>query len=183
MKSEITKGSTVTFPEFKGTQLYMQRLDGTLRLPAAYRDYQPTVDQMLRHVDTTGVPVFVTIDERELAAGETHRRPGAHIDGVWNEEMQTHGRQGGHIMEFPDARAGTVLLAASDLGCVGYPGEFATEAGHGGDMEHVRHLLGTGEALVAHKVYVLNQCGVHESVPVTQACKRTLIRVSVGGAV
>lgn len=182
MRSLIERGDPIQFPVWRGTQLYMAPFVGG-KLPPGFEAYAPGVAAMLTHILPEG-PVFVTIDEKELKAGQYHRRPGAHVDGVWNHTIMAHGK--GHHIKSPVGPAehigapGTVVLASSAFGCVFYPGELAVTPGGGGSLEHATALLGKPQPMKPCTVYAVGPHGIHESVPVLEDCRRSLIRLSVG---
>lgn len=88
--SSVKELSPVTFPEFTGERVYMQKFYKETGLPKHLRRWQQTVDQMLSDVDTDQ-PIFFMVDQGIVKPNTSHRRPGAHIDGYWIEELQSHG--------------------------------------------------------------------------------------------
>ncbi len=97
--SEVRKGNQVTFPAFTGERVYMRKFMRGEPLPVDLARWQPTVNQMLRHIVSSG-PVFLMVDQAEVPAGATQRRPGVHLDGYWQEGFSCHGNapQGSHVV-------------------------------------------------------------------------------------
>ncbi len=92
MKSYVEARAIVPFPEVKGERVYMREFRPCVGLPADLRQWQPTVDAMLRGVETDGV-AYLMVDQGFARAGETLRRPGVHVDGYWMPEAGRHGHR------------------------------------------------------------------------------------------
>jgi len=123
---------------------------------------------------------YLTIDERFTKAGETHRRPGLHVDGIglWGDGGGAWGAQG-------------FLTVSSHAGCEAYHQEF-----HGspigveqsvdpiieGNCEHLRLQCHGKLRLIPNLVYWMNSLCVHESVPLEQDTSRTFVRLSMPSA-
>lgn len=84
-----TRGDTV-FPAWQGERIYMRPFLKADGLPQDLSRWQPTVDAMLDGIDTDQ-PVYIMIDETEVEAGKTQRRPGLHIDGYWDPGITAYG--------------------------------------------------------------------------------------------
>lgn len=93
-KSIVQRRGPVTFPEFTGERIYMHEFRKSTGLPPEYARWRDTVEQMLTGIDTDG-PIYLMVDQGVVAPGQTHRRPGVHIDGYWNPAMLAHGFTGG----------------------------------------------------------------------------------------
>lgn len=192
INSVVKDIGAVALPTFGGDQLYMHPVDVVTRqLPAAFSRWEDTVSILLDRAQVKEGIVYLTIDEKELTPGKSHRRGGAHVDGVWIPEMSAHGRPG-HVVrvggwEAPTGRwkeasnGGGLVLLSSVEGCKAWAGEFEGEPGVGGDLEHIRGQLDASAAtpLRAGNAYLLNVWGVHESVPVTRLVQRSLVRLTL----
>lgn len=91
--------------------------------------------------------------------------PGRHMSGGW----------GGATYE---TREG-LLLASDVMACRAMVGEYIGQPGEGGDCSHIdtRHM---SEVMFrAGRVYAGNVTMLHESLPVPQACRRTVVRLNV----
>lgn len=91
-QSIVQPRGLVTFPAFMAEKVYMQAFNPNKALPWPLERWQATVDQMLEGIDAD--LAYLMIDQKELVAGDPHRRPGLHIDGYWNAAGRKH--QGGH---------------------------------------------------------------------------------------
>lgn len=89
-RSIIETRGDVAFPAWQGERVYMRPFLKADGLPQDLARWQPTVDAMLEDIDTDQ-PVYIMIDETEVAAGRTQRRPGLHIDGYWNPGIKGYG--------------------------------------------------------------------------------------------
>lgn len=122
---------------------------------------------------------FVTLDQRSLKAGESHRRLGPHYDGYWMNSYRSDPRWNTVSHELVN-KSGIILLS-SHLGSVGYRGEVETYLTEGGDCSHIAEELKSfkREPLEAHKIYLGNGHFIHESVPVDKDCDRQLLRITI----
>lgn len=158
-------------PAFADVRVMMQPflledIHGTLpNIP----QWQPAVERMLS-VSTvkTGV-AYLTIDEAEVRAGETHRRPGAHVDGLG-----------------PWAGGGSwsacgMIVASSVEGCCAWEQSFEGEPSTGGDCAHLMSQA-RPEACVMMRANRMYWCGpltVHEGIPMRETVKRQFVRLSM----
>ena len=96
-KSNLKKLNRVTaFPRFTGERHYMVPFTKRGGLPPKLQHWAPLVSQMLLNVDVNdSTEMFVMIDQREVPAGQSHRRGGVHIDGYWSPSLHCHGGGGG----------------------------------------------------------------------------------------
>jgi len=186
--SQCEQLNAVAFPEFQGERHYMVKFFEKDGLPEFLSRFQPTVNQMLENIDTRDNPIFITIDEKEIKAGKSHRRGGVHIDGYWIDELRAH-RGGGHRgsirINDTDSWKGSynhpesIVLASSLAASKGWVGEFDGLIGDRGDCAGVD--LSTMESFILQPniVYRGNVSFVHESLPVEQDVQRTLIRMNI----
>lgn len=191
MLSTTTMTGDVSFPSFEAERVYMQKFFKKTGLPAYLKRWQKTVDAMLRFVNTDN-PIYIMIDQKKVKPQEAHRRPGAHIDGYWCEEVRAHRGSGGHIMTASKWDNGSgwstsnalsspeaIILASNYSSCVGYVGEWEGQVGEGGDLSHLNLDNMKKIELQSNKVYVGNVGFIHESIPVKEEVERTLVRLSV----
>lgn len=92
-QSIVSEGSQVKFPEFLAERVYMKEFYKESGLPNDLQRWQSTVNAMLEGVDVDG-PIYLTIDQKDVAPNTSHRREGLHIDGYWVKTLGRHG--GGH---------------------------------------------------------------------------------------
>lgn len=191
MLSTAVMTGNVTFPSFTKERVYMEKFFKKTGLPSYLKRWQKTVDAMLKTVETDN-PIFIMIDQGTVKPSQSHRRPGAHIDGYWCEELRSHRGSGGHIMTTKGWNTGhawntsaelsepeAIILASDYSSCVGYIGEWEGMVGQGGDVSHLNLDSMEKIKLESNKVYVGNVGFIHESIPVEQEVNRTLVRLSV----
>jgi hypothetical protein len=185
--SIIEKRNPVPFPTFEGERIYMREFTKAAGLPADLSRWQPTVDAMLLGVETDG-PIYLMVDQSCVLAGQPQRRPGVHVDnnwiaghwdnGGWGKGCHGNGGHGHRRMEVSQG----LVLATDTLGGRAFAGNAIGTCRDGGDCSHLKldaldHLLlepGFAWAMDAQQT-------LHESIPVPQDCKRTLVRLNISG--
>ncbi len=96
-QSILQQRGQVPFPEFRGDRAYMVPFTKRDGLPDRLHRWQPTVDAMLEGIDAPGV-IYIMVDEKVVVPGQSHRRPGVHIDGYWRQMPGGEYRHsGGHV--------------------------------------------------------------------------------------
>jgi hypothetical protein len=191
MKSIIEQRGPVMFPQFTGERIYMRAFTQRDGLPFDLARWQPTVDAMLDGIDTDG-PIYLMVDQGLVRAGVAQRRPGVHIDGYWLPAIQAHGG-GKHVGAWDNGSEGrwkrtdtyeapeAIILASSVTAARAFAGEFNGAPGEGGDCSHI-DTAGLQEVILqAGCVYTGNVAMLHESLPVSAACLRTVVRLNVPG--
>jgi len=174
MESRVVKQGPVTFPEFTGERLYMMPFrvhnDGSIDLPVANMRWMPTIKAMLAGIFTSSNDLYLMVDQAEVKAGQPHRRGGVHIDGNWVDAAKED------KLFNPDE----LLLLASDVfGCKAYTGIYdLRQVGSGGDCTNVKLENAKEVRMEPGYVYAGTVATLHESVPVAQDCKRTLVRIN-----
>lgn len=169
MKSLMQEGGRVPFPAHLSERVYQlpfRKADG---LPAHLKRWQMTIDAMLSGVDAPGW-IYLMVDQSDVAPGSTTRRPGVHVDMIWDGGKHAHGTRGYQ----------GIILAADRVGCAVHLGDF-TGAGIGAGGEVTPHgleqvVLRAGVAYAGDSMQM-----VHESLPLLTGGKRTVVRLSVDG--
>ena len=90
--SKVKQLTELRLPEFKGDQAQMIPFNiENPKLPDNLKRWEPLVKECLKYSTVKSGIAFITIDERILETGKSHRRGGAHIDGNYtiNEEWGT----------------------------------------------------------------------------------------------
>lgn len=185
----------VSFPEFTGAQHYMVRVEDGNIPDEISPEYQALIRQMLGDAGITSPdPFYVTVDEREVAEGESHRRGGIHIDGNYIFGWGGGGGNGWlngvpgrmlteeqHTQQYRSKLGGT-LIASNFPGCDVWAGRFFGTPGQGGSCDHMlRELLGMQHfTMEPNRAYVMNSTCIHKSMPLMQRVKRQLIRLTLG---
>lgn len=169
----------IPFPAFTGERVYMRRIDGGVMPPDLAR-WGPTVQAMMADVEANG-PVYLMVDQMRVRKGETHRRPGMHVDGWWDEKA---GRHGGHVttgIHRPGEGMQTLVLAATHEGCRAFVGDYDGEVvGDGGDCAAVS-IIGMESVPMKPGVAYHGDAAtlLHESVACVESCERTVVRLNV----
>lgn len=175
-RSEIELRGAAKLPRYSGARVMM--------MPFLLEDPQRTVHlrqyrDLLRALGDMGAPekgvAYLTIDEAMVEVGQTHRRPGLHVDGVgpggdpgpWASKQ---GKWAGEGM----------LVVANRLGSRGWVGEFEGAPGPNGCCAHLADQCVKKEPLplLAESVYWCGPTAVHEALPMTRATFRQFVRVS-----
>lgn len=170
LDSKYARMGVVNFPMFTGTRIMMMPFHIEAphdTLPDYLQDYATIVAQL--KIGRAGVG-YLTVDEAVVPAGQCHRRPGLHIDGM--------GSWGGGS---PWASRGMVI-AASITGCRAYSGLILGSAGDDGDCEHLRTVLPNGEDLEAGQAYWMGATTIHEAIPMQTTGPRQFLRISMPSA-
>lgn len=135
--------------------------------------YRGLVEHLCKRVPA-GVG-YLTIDECELKAGEHHRRPGLHVDGV--DETGESGGWGADPGKGGWGASG-MLLVSSHVGCRAWSQSITGSPKPNGDCEHLRDQCGVATDLQPGSVYKFGPMTLHESVGVNADCKRQFVRLS-----
>jgi hypothetical protein len=174
MSTQIKNLGYVALPPFSGIRVMMMpfRLEDTSTIP--FMQWREPVLEMagragvFQGVGLQGVG-YLTIDEALIKAGETHRRPGLHVDGC--------GSWGGSS---PWASRGMVLVS-SHVGCVGWNQPLPGEPTEEGNCEHLRTLLDDAARIKMQPqlAYWCSGMAVHESIVQPVDVHRQLVRLSM----
>jgi hypothetical protein len=115
---------------------------------------------------------YLTIDEKEVGPGKTHRRAGLHVDGGAGR-----GWGGGSW----GSRATGMLTVSNAVGCQAWNQGFYGEPGWEGDCEALRPQLKRSARVILQpeKVYWLSGLCVHESMEQSAPVKRQFVRLSL----
>lgn len=172
IESKIEDFGPIALPQFTGQRVMMMPFlmeEPRRSIPDTLAHWRDTIEHIC-HLSTAKKGVgYLTIDEALVRKGETHRRPGLHVDG-----MGTYGGGGGGYA------ANGMFLATSHLGCLGYPSHMVSgEPGPDGDCEHLRKHLFHAVGMQAQRLYWCSPMAVHEAIPMEQDTYRQLIRVSM----
>jgi hypothetical protein len=180
--STITPGACTWMPDFSGIRVMMMPFhvaDPIHTLPPKLREYAELVEYITT-ADGWKAPAgvgYLTVDEAELRAGETHRRPGLHVDGVGEDGSVGTGAWGGG----GGYAAHGMVLMSNVLGCVGWAGDFEGEPGRDGDCTHLAPQCFAKPAVFFEplRAYWCGPLAVHQAVPVQRDCRRQFVRVSM----
>lgn len=182
--SSVKRLGQVPFPSFTGERVYMQHFTKTGGLPSNLARWQDTVDAMLGDIECAG-PIYLMIDQAFVAAGVPNRRPGLHVDGRWCATAGAHRHsmdEQHYSTEDELASPQGIILASSHLGCRAFTGEYSGSPKDDGDCSHITTYgldvvdLEPGYAWVGDSMRML-----HESIPLSMAVSRTVVRLNVSG--
>lgn len=189
LNSQAHRGTTVPFPAFTGERVYMLEFTKAQGLPHELRRWQPTVDAMLSDVraDPNDL-IYITLDQKTVQAGRTHRCPGAHVDGNWIAAIQAHGGGGGHIQagghkggKWNAVGRSDVLMLASDFaGCESLEGLVHGHPNEKGGVDHL-DLSGLRSVVMAPNVNWFGDAltWIHRPLLMPKPVDRTLVRLNI----
>lgn len=171
----------IKFPKYNGRQHYMATTQGNSpSLPKHIREYEPIVKSLCERIGYKGV-VHITVDEKQLLAGETQRKPHPHIDGRFMRDAEGNEGWGSgwnhYCNEIPFERM-SIAVASSVSRCKVFHGEFVGQPKSQGDCSHLSDQLGDGIIIPKNQWHLLSPDCVHESLPMEVDCKRSFIRVA-----
>lgn len=201
MKSIAIPMDTIVFPEFTGLRVYMKHAKAAVAHLLVEGAYSAIIQKMIKDAKVPDDQlVFVTIDEKDLKAGQTHRRGGAHVDGVYETAVEKlgldwgagggggwlNGVPGRILSEEAQRRSyqnenGGMIIVSNHAACQVWLGELDGVPGQGGSCEHLRDQfadLDTG-VMDPNRVYKTNSTCIHESLPVTEDVRRQLLRITL----
>ncbi len=171
-KSEVRDLGEVDLPAQGNVRVMMMpfRLDATRQTLPGLERWHDAVDRLVGLSPASEGIGYLTIDEAIVGAGECHRRPGLHVDGLggWGGGGGPWGANG-------------MLLAASVTGCRAWSQEVDGWPGDDGCCEHLRSTL-RGDAaidLLAGHVYWCGSLAVHESLAMPSRIARQIVRLSM----
>jgi hypothetical protein len=174
-----------------------------------YPDCNPMLEVMAAvQPQHKGKVCYLTIDQKGVPAGKTHRRAGLHVDGYPYTEADKRMLDGGYITSgaggiwAANAHGGTwgggggwgggnsalywhmgngLLTVSSVEGCVAWNQEFPGEPKVEGDCEHLReHCKEECKVVLkANTLYWMSPGCVHESLPQPVDVIRTFVRLSL----
>lgn len=175
--SAVADHGAVSLPDFSGVRIMMMPFDMSVLTSIPYPVYRPLLDRMLDVCGVRNGIGYLTIDEAVVDGGQTHRRPGLHVDGVGPS-----GEAGGWGGPPPGGwGAGGMLVCASVLGSRAWHQEFEGAPRSNGDCEHLRPQLQDSAVveLSAGRLWGLQPNTVHESLVHTSTTRRTFVRLSL----
>lgn len=174
-RSELQRLEEVVLPQYSGTRIMMMPYhvhDPEGSLP---EDLGPWFDVVRRMgaLSREGVG-YLTIDEAMVAEGETHRRPGLHVDGIGPDgDAGGWGSGGGY-------GSSGMTMVSSHVGCVAWEQVFHGYPAGNGDCAHLVPQLCDEAATVLEPnvVYLCSPLTVHCAIPMEREVRRQFCRVS-----
>jgi len=190
--SQVNILNKIIFPIFSGKQLYMHKTSNkNLILPNGFEEYKNPISNMLSMINDCDGDIYITIDEKMINKNESHRRGGIHTDGNY---IYGWGGGGGwltgengrvlskekHDRQYMSTSGGW-LIASTFSACKAWKGKVNGYIGQGGNCDHLSSQLHSCEEITLKEniVYFMNSTGIHESLPVLQNVKRSLLRITL----
>jgi hypothetical protein len=172
--SEYAERGPVRLPNFSGIRVMMMPVVigdiGTVPIDG----YEDAVADLFGYApEHAGKVGYVTIDEKVVEAGETHRRRGLHVDGVFRGQCGSWGGGG-----WASVSTGMVLVS-KPAGCRVYPGEFDGDIGDDGECDRLDISSARPVLLRPSVAYWASGLCVHESIEQPEAAPRQLVRLSL----
>lgn len=181
----------ITLPEYKGDQIYMHEFDiSNPILPPGYDRWYEVLKEMIKYSPIKKGKAYITIDEKLITKGNSHRRGGPHTDGNY---LFGWGGGGSGWLTGEDGRflpreqheeqycsnKGGMLIVSSYEACKGWNGDFNGQPNQGGDCSHLDLSKMDTFNLKSNMLYWGNSTFIHESLPIQEDVKRQLIRVTL----
>jgi len=156
-------------------------------MPSGFEDYMEVVLDLVSGAGLYKGRVHMTVDEKLVKAGMSHRKPDPHVDGCFRPDQMDwgHGGSGGWLHGCNNVSTGEpyrrmpVIVAASVAGCKAFRGDFDGQPGPDGDLSHIGAVIGAGEALEANYGWLLSPDCVHESMVMPVDTQRTFLRIAL----
>lgn len=140
------------------------------------------------HVDGHWEPTIYAHDisgGHIITPGDLHKFPRTHVHIPQKQPGKGKGNKPVPVekLRFPKLRfSESLLLASNVMGCVAYDGRYTGEPGEGGDCSHIDLSRLTVVDMEPGKVWAGDALHMlHESVPITKDCLRTVVRLNVKG--
>lgn len=179
----------VEFPKPRGLKVNMMPfvMGKKASLPEELHHYWELIEACKLPRTELGKVGYLTIHESEVAEGNSQRRSGVHIEAPgylaanskWVEQRYNWGCGVVHYdrswVEGGIYMASNVAESCRFWNVKIKKTEWA--AGHLGDMEHMREVLGDGQTMEANRMYWLTDATPHESLPLEQAEYRQFFRL------
>lgn len=176
--SKFNHAGAIGLPKFSNIRVMMLPiiLGQIDTLPNDMTHYKPTVSALfdLTKAEHFGKVGYLTVDEKIVEPGKTHRRAGLHVDGVYKGKGGGWGGGGGW-----GPKGNGMLTVSSIAGCRAYNQAFNGEIGNEGEAEHLRSQCKNATVFEANEVYWVDGMCVHESMPMTERAARQFVRLSM----
>lgn len=191
LQSKSIKIKEISLPEYKGDRLYMHEFDmENPILPVGYERWKETIEDIISHSKTKKGKAYLTIDEKIVKKGETHRRGGPHTDGNYLFGWGGGGSgwltgedgrflpQEKHEQQYCSDKGGMFIISSYEA-CKGWNGTFEGQPGQGGDCSKIDLSKMSSFILSKNTLYWGNSTFIHESLPLDKDVKRQLVRITL----
>lgn len=160
-------------------------------LPLSMKRWEKPMEEILGLIPPMTGKAYLTIDQRELNPGELHREGGRHIDGnyymnAWEKpswgppapsESPRWGTRYPSWLTNRDRTGGIVLISDYET-CKYWTGIYKGRPAEKGDCEHI-DVSGMTERMMKENMLYLGNHVIHETLPVKEKVKRTLLRITL----
>lgn len=168
----------LTLPKFSGIRVMMMPINISKidLMPAAMRPWKNIISDLFSAVKMSDGIGYVTIDEKIVHIGQTHRRRGLHVDGVFNNGPGKWGGGGGSW------GAKGFITVASTVGCRAWNQQgIVGSPGPDGEADHLKDQLldNKSELLQPNVAYLVDGLCIHESITQPQTVARQFVRLSL----
>jgi len=190
--SPIREEGSIQLPAFTDTRVMMLPvlLSDLDSLPDDLSHWREAYDALCKVAPCKTGVAYLTIDEKIVADGRTHRRAGLHVDGIgpklsagswggggsWGGTTNPGSWGGGG--GWGSVESGMISIA-SHVGCRAWNQDFVGFPGDEGDCEHLRPQLKEPIELKANVAYWMGGLCVHESIPQYKPVSRQFVRLSM----
>lgn len=173
----------VKLPEFSGVRVMMLPviIEDVNSLPdfvAGYKQAFKTMCETEQAKKHSGEVGYLTIDEKVVPANKTHRRSGAHVDGVYHGGV---GGWGGGAGGSWGGHGNGMLTVSSVAGCKAWKQWFEGWPGWEGEADHLMDQAKEDHAVLfsAGELYWVDGLCVHESLNFEHDTPRQFVRLSL----
>ena len=152
-------------------------------------EFKSIAFSMLKGMGLIAGKAFFTIHGKRLMKGQTLRRGGPHIDGIYEQHLMSFGGGGWKVgQDGPGINTklhdrqycketGGIILASNYEACLGWVGEYKGLPNTGGDCSHIA--LDEPFQLKKNEVYYGNNHFIHESLAVSDDVHRVFARITL----
>jgi hypothetical protein len=181
MTSKIMCLGPVTFPKFTADVAYNVPFYQHEGLPQAWAHWQPTVDDMLRGINT-GLRIYFYAQQKKVKKLEKHYDRELHIDGNYQASMEKWGERvaGSGVTNCTGVLRSEVTVHASNMlsmrACIG---RFCGEPSAVGSVAHIDTGHGYWVPMDAGFAYAGNETMFHESIGAQKDGDRTIVRLTI----
>ena len=191
LKSKSKMIKTMSLPEFKGDRVYMHEFDiENPHLPKGYERWESLIKEMVSHSPKKTGKAYLTIDEKIVTKGNSHRRGGPHTDGNYlfgwggggsgwltGEDGRFLPREK-HEQQYCSDKGGMLLISSYEA-CKGWNGDYDGEPNQGGDCSHLDLSKMESFMLKKNTLYWGNSTFIHESLPLEEDVRRQIVRITL----
>lgn len=179
-ESVFEKICEVKLPGYSGLRIMMLPviIGEPTSLPAFADGYKETFMHVCEaYVKHRGEVGYLTVDEKTVQPQSTHRRAGAHVDGIYQGGVGAWGGGGGSW----GSHGNGMLTVSSPAGCKAWKQEVVGWPGFEGECDHLRDQLKDDCATLFEKemLYWVDGLCVHESMPFEVPTERQFLRLSL----